>query len=309
MSTKKSILSYIGILAGVCICIAATIFFYGMHQKQNIKNIGNSAGNSSENNSEIGSENSAEAKGPLQILVLGDSIWDLVRDDTGVAALLEKELGNAMVYNLAIKGSQAADTGAGDAAGAETDSGIGAEDTSLIAMTEYITGKRECALPDDVEAKNILPEVPYEEMDYVILAYGLNDYFAGVKQKNPNDYYDVTTYSGALCSGVMALQEVCPDAVFVIVSPTYCQGYSYGQVIHESTSHDFGGGTLIDYTASAKAVSASFNAIFINSYDDMNISIHNGEKYLIDATHLTEYGRKKYAENVANYIAEHERQR
>lgn len=279
MSTKKSILSYIGILAGVCICIAATIFFYGMHQKQNIKNIGTSA----------------DAKDPLQILVLGDSIWDLVRDDTGVAALLEKELGNAVVYNLAIKGTQATDTGA--------------EDTSLIAMTEYITGKRECALPDDVEAKNILPEVPYEEMDYVILAYGLNDYFAGVKQKNPNDYYDVTTYSGALCSGVMALQEVCPDAVFVIVSPTYCQGYSYGQVIHESTSHDFGGGTLIDYTASAKAVSASFNAIFINSYDDMNITIHNGEKYLIDATHLTEYGRKKYAENVANYIAEHERQR
>ena len=279
MSTKKSILSYIGILAGVCICIATTIFFYGMHQKQNIKNIGKSA----------------DAKDPLQILVLGDSIWDLVRDDTGVAALLEKELGNAVVYNLAIKGTQAADTGA--------------EDTSLIAMTEYITGKRECALPDDVEAKNILPEVLYEEMDYVILAYGLNDYFAGVKQKNPNDYYDVTTYSGALCSGVMALQEVCPDAVFVIVSPTYCQGYSYGQVIHESTSHDFGGGTLIDYTASAKAVSASFNAIFINSYDDMNITIHNGEKYLIDATHLTEYGRKKYAENVANYIAEHERQR
>ncbi len=279
MSTKKSILSYIGILAGVCICIATTIFFYGMHQKQNIKNIGKSA----------------DAKDPLQILVLGDSIWDLVRDDTGVAALLEKELGNAVVYNLAIKGTQATDTGA--------------EDTSLIAMTEYITGKRECALPDDVEAKNILPEVPYEEMDYVILAYGLNDYFAGVKQKNPNDYYDVTTYSGALCSGVMALQEVCPDAVFVIVSPTYCQGYSYGQVIHESTSHDFGGGTLIDYTASAKAVSASFNAIFINSYDDMNITIHNGEKYLIDATHLTEYGRKKYAENVANYIAEHERQR
>lgn len=279
MSTKKSILSYIGILAGVCICIATTIFFYGMHQKQNIKNIGKSA----------------DAKDPLQVLVLGDSIWDLVRDDTGVAALLEKELGNAVVYNLAIKGTQATDTGA--------------EDTSLIAMTEYITGKRECALPDDVEAKNILPEVPYEEMDYVILAYGLNDYFAGVKQKNPNDYYDVTTYSGALCSGVMALQEVCPDAVFVIVSPTYCQGYSYGQVIHESTSHDFGGGTLIDYTASAKAVSASFNAIFINSYDDMNITIHNGEKYLIDATHLTEYGRKKYAENVANYIAEHERQR
>ena len=134
MSTKKSILSYIGILAGVCICIATTIFFYGMHQKQNIKNIGKSA----------------DAKDPLQVLVLGDSIWDLVRDDTGVAALLEKELGNAVVYNLAIKGTQATDTGA--------------EDTSLIAMTEYITGKRECALPDDVEAKNILPEVPYEQL-------------------------------------------------------------------------------------------------------------------------------------------------
>ena len=275
MGIKKSIKTSALILLGSGICVLLCVLFAGLFSKLQGK----------------GSDE------PVEILVLGDSIWDLVRDETGVAGVLEEKLGNAQVYNLAIKGTQAANTG------------NGTEDTCLIAMTEYICGQRTCELPDEVAAKQLLSEVPYEQIDYVILAYGLNDYFAGVKQKNPDDYFDTSTYSGALCSGVTALKQVCPNARFVIASPTYCQGYSYGQVVHESPYHDFGGGTVIDYTASAKAVCASFDAIFINNFDDMNISIHNGDQYLIDATHLTEAGRKRYAENVASYIEEDIRQR
>ena len=275
MGVKKSSKTCALILLGTCICVFLGMLFFSFSQKHSLK----------------------QSEEPVRILVLGDSIWDLVRDETGVAGILEKELGNAQVYNLAIKGTQAANTG------------HGTEDTCLIAMTEYIIGQRECELPDEVAAKSMLGEVPYEQIDYVVLAYGLNDYFAGVKQKNPEDFFDISTYSGALCSGVRVLQQVCPNARFVIASPTYCQGYSYGQVVHESPYHDFGGGTVIDYTASAKAVCASFDAIFVNNFDDMNISIHNGDQYLVDATHLTEAGRKRYAENVASYIAEDIRQR
>lgn len=224
-------------------------------------------------------------RGEVEILVLGDSIWDLERGESGIAALLEKELGNAVVYNCAVKGSRAAK-----------------DDYGLAAMAEYIAGKREIVFPADAKAPEILETVDRSEVDYIFIAYGLNDYFAAVKRKNPDDCYDVTTYEGALCASIEMLRESCPEAEFVILSPTYCQGYSYGQVVHESTTYDYGAGTCDDYAASAKRIAEAYGYPFVDNYGELGISIHNGAAYLEDATHLTEKGRRAYAENLAAHL-------
>lgn len=227
----------------------------------------------------------AEQRGEVEILVLGDSIWDLERGETGIAALLEEELGNATVYNCAIKGSRAA-----------------ADECGLYAMAEQIAGKRQITFPADATAGEILQQVDFLNVDYIFIAYGLNDYFGAVKRKNPDDCYDVSTYEGALCSAIELLRESCPSAEFVILSPTYCQGYSYGQVIHESTSYDYGAGTGLDYAASAERIAEAYGYLFIDHYEDLDISIHNGAEYLADATHLTEKGRRAYAKNLAAHL-------
>lgn len=225
------------------------------------------------------------SRGEVEILVLGDSIWDLERGDTGIAALLEKELDNVTVYNCAVKGSRAA-----------------LDDYGLCAMAEYIAGERQIDFPADMEAGRVLQEIDLLNVDYIFIAYGLNDYFGAVKRKNPDDCYDKSTYEGALCSSIELLRERCPSAEFVILSPTYCQGYSYGQVIHESTWYDYGGGTGPDYAASAKRIAEAYGYLFVDQYEELGISIHNGAQYLEDATHLTEKGRRACAENLAEHL-------
>lgn len=247
-----------------------------------------------------------------KVLVLGDSIWDLVRDESGISANLVQELGEgSRVYNCSVKGTSAAINGDLD-------------DCSLIAQVAYLAklaGNTQMAAQyetylnkgyEDVLLSTAggkeLKEVVPEQISTVILAYGLNDYFGSVPLKARDDYFDVNTYSGALCSAVRDLQVICPEAKIVIASPTYCQGYDEGVVVAESTTNLYGGGSGIDYVEAAKGVALSFNSIFLDNYKAMGISIHNGSAYLEDATHLTKKGRRLYAQNVAALIKEAKRQ-
>lgn len=248
-------------------------------------------------------------KGQIEMLVLGDSIWDLERGETGIAALLEQELGNAAVYNCAIKGSRASGSSLyqQNKAFQEAERADMGEDDAicLYAMAEYIAGRRRMELPTETEAARLLGQIDFDGIDYILLAYGLNDYFGAVQRKNPDDCYDISTYGGALCSSIELLRESCQDAEFVILSPTYCQGYSYGQVIHESDSYDYGGGTGPDYVATARETADAYDVLFVDNDKDLGISIHNGAAYLQDATHLTEKGRRAYAENLASRLLEY----
>ena len=265
-SWKKEFIRVFILLAGTALCVCAVLGLRKLVAERNKRQ-------------------AVKARGEVEILVLGDSIWDLERGESGIAALLEKELGNAAVYNCAVKGSRAAK-----------------DDYGLYAMAEYIAGKRDIVFPADAKAAEILENADVSEVDYIFIAYGLNDYFAAVKRKNPDDCYDAETYEGALCASIEMLRESCPEAEFVILSPTYCQGYSYGQVVHESTTYDYGAGTGDDYAASAGRIAEAYGYLFVDNYEELGISIHNGAAYLEDATHLTEKGRRAYAENLADHL-------
>ena len=182
----------------------------------------------------IRKERLIEARGPVTIVVFGDSIWAQYKDATGIASILEEEL---------------------------------------------------------------------EQADYFVVAYGLNDYFTEIP-RHSEDPYDTYTYAGALRTAVTKLREINPTAKILLLSQTYCQGYAYGKVDSESDYKDYGGGTGPDYVATMELVAEEMDCIFVNNYKDMGINIHNGPKYLSDATHLTAYGRRKYAHNLVKYLLE-----
>ena len=233
----------------------------------------------------------------VKILVLGDSIWDLVRDESGIEAILKKDLGDkAAIYNCSIKGSRAA------AAGGEKNDGTPENNICLYAMAQYLTGARPCEIPDKYEAKSVVSTVDMKQIDYVVIAYGLNDYFGGIRLRDPDNFYDENTYEGAMCSSIEMIRSNYPNIKFLILSPTYCQGYSYGQVVHESNSYSYGGGTCPDYVEAAREVAKSYSASFVDNTAALSISIHNGPEYLADATHLTAKGRRKYADHLADVI-------
>lgn len=238
-----------------------------------------------------------EKRGTVKILVLGDSIWDKVRDDTGIAARLTADLDQkAEIYNCAISGSRAA------SAGGVRNDGTLQDSICLYAMAQYMTGERVNAIPRQYAASGILDSVDFSSIDYVLIAYGLNDYFGAIRIKNPDDFYDQRTYEGSLCRSVELIRGICPKAQVMILSPTYCQGYSYGKVVHESSSFSYGGGTCPDYIAAAKEVAVSYGLPFVDNTKAVTISIHNGPVYLEDATHLSAKGRSRYAAHLAESI-------
>lgn len=227
-------------------------------------------------------------RGDVKIVCLGDSIWDICRDETGIAALVEDRI-QAEVYNMAIMGTSAAMR---DISGEDAAYWNG---KSLVSVVEAITGgENNETLTEDAERIGLY-DVDYSQVDYFLIAYGLNDYFNGIERENENEY-DPFTYAGALRTSVEKLQETYPNAKIVILSQTYCQGYSYGKVDTESDWKDWGGGTGPDYVATAQKVAEEYGLLFVDNYAGMGINIHNGTKYLSDATHLTEKGRRKYAD-------------
>lgn len=234
-------------------------------------------------------------KGSVKIVCLGDSIWDICRDDTGIAALTAQNL-QAEVINLAIMGTSAAYRSSDRAEDADL-----WNSKSLLGVVETVTGGENKGLPlEEIQRLNAEnPEIA--SADYFLIAYGLNDYFSAVPRES-TDPYDVYTYGGALRTAVEKLQAAFPGARIMILSQTYCQGYSYGKVDSESDWKDYGGGTAPDYVETARKVAEEYGLVFVDNYKEMGINIHNGTKYLSDATHLSERGRRKYAKILAEHI-------
>ena len=237
-----------------------------------------------------------ERRGQVSIVVFGDSIWDICRDGTGIAAVLEQRLPGAKVTNCAMMGTSAAYRTVPDEADEETrQETMQWNQKSLMGLLE------EGRMQEVVSECTPVEDVPLEEADYVVLAYGLNDYFCAIPRQSEDDR-DAYTYAGALRLAVEWLQNKVPQAKIFLLSQTYCQGYSYGKVDSESDYKDYGAGTGPDYVESARKVAQEMGCVFVNNYEDLGINLRTGPKYLSDATHLTEYGRRKYAENLAEYF-------
>lgn len=204
----------------------------------------------------------------------GDSIWGLIDDETGIARLLEKMTG-VTVHNYAISGTTASDT-------RNTEVEDEFSKNSLMCMLE--------------KSETIL-----EGADYLILAYGLNDYFKGIPAKT-EETLDVSTYQGALRYTVETIKEKYPDLQIVFIGQTYCQFYSYGMVKDDSDTTNYGGGVGTDYVNAAKEVAMEYELLFVNMYEELPMDEWNGQLYLEDATHLNENGRREYAKVLANYL-------
>ncbi|MCD8379038.1 MAG: SGNH/GDSL hydrolase family protein [Lachnospiraceae bacterium] len=227
----------------------------------------------------------------IKIGVLGDSIWGNVQDETGVAAVVERELG-VEVYNCAVGGTQAAYNWA------EIE---GRPDQSLMVITDQVIYGE--AAYDNSDLNQSYLDVDWQEMDYIIFSYGINDYFAGVWCEG-EDSYDTNTYAGAIRTALEAWQEYAPQATYVLCAQNLTQWYSYGKIAGDSDSINYGGGTGPDYVSVLEKVAAEYeNVIFINTYEDIRIDRANGPVLLEDGTHFSEYGREVYAKNIVRYLA------
>lgn len=237
----------------------------------------------------------------LQIVFLGDSIFDNSRDGTGVPYLTAVQC-DADVYNLAIGGTSAT-----------LEVGEHAENElwtsrSLLGIVKAMMGDVSTDTFAGTRTKEILDNtnIDWSATDYFVVEYGLNDYFRAVPLSDPEDEYNLFTYAGALRYAVSNLRNIAPDATVILCCPNYAQFYDGNWMIGDGNSVNTGYGTLFDYKGTCEYVAKERQAQFLDAYLDLGINGYTAEEYLEDGVHLTQAGRQLYADALAEKILKYE---
>ena len=237
----------------------------------------------------------------LQLVFLGDSIFDNSRDGSGVPYLTSVQC-EADVYNLAIGGTSAS---------IEYDE-QGSYDKwtsrSLLGIVHAIRKE----IPTDIfagtRAKEILdnPNIDFSKTDYFIIEYGLNDFFRAVPLTNSDSDVDIRTYGGALRCAVSDLRDWAPDATIILCGPTHPQFFHGTWMVGDGNTLNSGYGTLADYAGTCNYVAREQQTLYFNAYQDLGVNNYTAEEYLEDGVHLTAFGRQEYANALAKIILNYE---
>ena len=229
-------------------------------------------------------ENSENKEDKVKIVVFGDSIWGDGRGEDGISEQVMEQMPNVEIYNCAIGGTSAALEG-------ETQTWENWDSRSFNGMMYIATGviPAEDLIAQDA-AYEVMKTVDFNEMDYVIVSYGINDYFSDIPIY-PQEYYDLTSYVGALRHGIRKMQKQYPHLEFILTSPTYT-GWFSGERQFE----------LGEYVEAARSVAEELDTHFIDMYHAFGKSADEKTEYLDDGVHLTAEGRWMYSRSVIDCL-------
>lgn len=236
----------------------------------------------------------------LQIVFLGDSILDGYRGSTGIDYLTGINC-NADVYNLAMGGTTAALTTYEKAEYERWSS------RSLQGVVHAVCGEIDAGIMDGYKAGEVFASCDFSKTDYFVIEYGMNDFLSGIPLNDESEFYDAYTYVGALRVAVQRLREFYPEAAVVLCSPNYAQFFAGdGAYLGDGNTVNNGGGTLAEYYRVCGNVAQDMNTLFLNAYEGIGLDSYTAQEYLEDGIHLSEKGRRKYAEKLSQVILEYE---
>ena len=258
---------------------------------------------SSENEDE--DEEKDERKYDMQIVILGDSIMDGDRSESGAADIIGEQL-NAKIYNMSMGGTTAALMPNEQYNFATWDS------RCLMGVVNAIVGNINADIFEGYAAGEVLKTCDFEKTDYFIIEYGVNDFLTG---QIPNSRYleggdtlaiDSThTYTGALEDAVKRLKDKFPDAGILIIGPHYCQVFSGGTFIGDGYSLDYGYGPLITFARGGGYIADLYKeegVLYFNAFEESGNNAETADDYLADGVHMTPLGARVYAEKAAAII-------
>lgn len=246
----------------------------------------------------------AVPKKQVDILFLGDSLIGQYRDETSIPYLVGEELG-MVVFNGAFGGTSLARLNLEDKSTFQKDGlnlpslarAISYDDFG-VQQSVYI---REAATEHFGQVVDELEQVDLQNLQYLIIEYGTNDYFAGVPLENPEKLYDEYTFAGALRSSLEVLRKSLPDLQIILISPTYNW---YLNTQENCENKDFGGGYMPGYVNAAKEIAEEYGVGYVDVYTDFypQKSHQDALIYTEDGVHPNEDGRKKIAQAIIEYI-------
>ena len=217
------------------------------------------------------------------IVVFGDSIWNDGRGVDGISEHIQEKTG-ATIYNCAVGGSTAALVGENT----DMQNWSSSSFNGMIYVARDLVSAYQ-VIPDR-EATEIVRSVDFENMDYAIVAYGLNDFFSDVPIY-PETYFDIKSYIGALRNGISKMQENYPHLQIIVVSPTYTKLFE-GEKQYEIGS----------YVEAARSVASEMNVHFLDMFHVLGNDEESRTQHLGDGVHMSAEGRKIYADAVVRFF-------
>lgn len=239
-----------------------------------------------------------------QIVMLGDSLFGQVRDESAVSEHLSALLGQE-VYNGALGGTCFSRIETEGRIAYTKDSLSFAAISQAAALDDFglqqTTTVRENATEYFAEVIDTIEEIDFSEVDILLVLYGVNDYHAGVPLDNTEDPYDEYTFGGALRRGLSLWKETCPDTRIILLTATYSWYIVPGETCEDK---DEGGGILEDYVNKEIQVAEEMGVEIVDLYHDLypHENWEDWKLYTRDGLHPNDAGRQLLAERIAAYL-------
>lgn len=151
--------------------------------------------------------------------------------------------------------------------------------------------------PSQDHYKDTLKTVNLDEIEYITMLYGTNDYSTGALLDNAENKYDKTTIKGAARYGFEKLLAKKPDLKIIVAAPFYRDRRNNDPVTGEdhlnSDENPNSRGLYVrDYSNAICEVCAEYDIPVYNLYDISDINRFNENYYLSDGLHPTEKGKQ-----------------
>lgn len=166
------------------------------------------------------------------------------------------------------------------------------QESQLANVPEYFT-----------ERLNNLKGISFDNVDYVTLSFGTNDWgntYPGDNQSNEFDKKYFISATRYVCSEIWANY---PNVKILITTPTYRYGLGVNED-EDSDTHLRGSYSLLEWVESAKVIGKELKVPVLDNYNEANINKYNRDYYFDvgDETHPNETGRKLLAGRFAGAL-------
>lgn len=147
----------------------------------------------------------------------------------------------------------------------------------------------------------MLASLDMNSVDVICIMYDGRDYINRHPCDNPNEPYDIITYTGALRTGIEAIQEAYPHIRIVFMSHTFCHTINEEGNYENGDRADLGNGTLSHYLQRALDVCMDCGVSFIDNFYG-SVNEDNYLDYMTDYIHFNDAGRELLADRFVECI-------
>ena len=155
------------------------------------------------------------------------------------------------------------------------------------------------------ETRTLLKSIDWNNVDVITIAYGTNDWAAGVAVDDQDNLLSTATFCGALRYSLETLLTAYPHIKIFVCGQTYRFWMDgSGAFTDDSDTRISSGKKLTDFVAATESVTKDYHVPFVDNYYSLGINKFNRGYYFPadDGTHHNVLGAKLLAEHIAHEL-------